>query len=597
MRPDLTRGASPAPATPPPAVSGWRGRLAALSPAQRWWLTLAVILLAALAVRVWLLQRGGWMLDGDEATMGLTAHAIEEGERPIFFPGQAYMGAWQAYVAAPLFAIFGMSREAAKAVPLLASLGFIVTIALLGRRLYDARTALVAAGLAALPGVYLLSTTLRFSYPMIDVMALGTLLLWIVVGLVWRSDPPPTRHFITQVALLGLIAGFGFWMHSAIAMYAAPAALVLFLRWPRRSLFPGLPVALVGFVVGAAPVFQFARLYDYNTFDYLRGSDSDVAQRDLPGVARHLVIHILPRYLGNSVPWQDAALLPQLLVVIPTVIAGGSLIALNWRAAWEWVRFAPQRARPDSLLLVFAVTVVVAYLGSRFSIYALTYPGVDATGRYLAPLGTALPLMLAGLWHTAAGRTLDLAQPDAAEAFPPSWTARISGWRPAVRRFAVAIPVCVLLGTGATWLSTDAEQVFQSPYYRELPRDSTALVRVLDTNGIDAVWVDHWVGKPLMFDTEGRIAAADYVDLRLWGGIDRHSALSNRVFDARRTAFVEVVEPGTSRYYETLLMRVLMRRNIPFSVERVGSYVVVIPDAYLDPASVADELLNDRRLP
>lgn len=555
---------------------------------------LALILLAALVVRIWLLQRAGWMLDGDEATMGLMARDIQDGERPIFFPGQAYMGAWQAYVAAPLFAIFGMSREAAKTVPLLASLGFIVTTALLGRRLYDARTGLLAAALAALPGVYLLSTTLRFSYPMIDVMALGNLLLWIVVGLAWRNDPPSTRAFITQVAVLGLVAGFAFWMHSAIAFYAAPAALVLFLRWPRRSLFPGLPVALVGFVIGAAPVFQFARLYDYNTFDYLRGSDSDVVQRELPGVTRHLVVHILPRYLGNSVPWQDAAVLPQLLVVIPTVIAGISLIVLNWRAAWVWVRFAPQRARPDSLLLVFAVTVVVAYLASRFSIYALTYPGVDATGRYLAPLGTVLPLMLAGLWHHLAGRRPDLLPPDAvwtnAVPVPPKWSERVTAWQPAIRRIAVVAPLCVLVGTGFTWATTDAEQVFQSPYFRELPRDSDPLIRSLDAHDIDAVWVDHWVGKPLMFDTEGRIAAADYVDLRLWGGIDRHSDLSNRVFAAQRTAFIEVTDRD-----RLFLMDALDTQGTPYRTERIGDYLVVIPDALVDPASVQDALLADRQ--
>ena len=273
-------------------------------------------------------------------------------------------------------------------------------------------------------------------------------------------------------------------------------------------------------------------------------------------------------------------------------MAGISLVALNWRVGWEWVRFAPQRARPDSLLLVFAVTVVVAYLSSRFSIYALTYPGVDATGRYLAPLGTVLPLMLAGLWYTATGRPLDLAQPDATKTLPQSWTARVASARPTVQRIAIAIPVCVLLGTGATWLSTDAGQVFQSPYYRDLPRDSTALVRLLDANDIDTVWVDHWVGKPLMFDTQGRIAAADYVDLRLWGGIDRHSDLSNRVFASQRTAFIDVTQRERNA-----LMDALDTMGTTYRAERAGDYLVIIPDTLIDPATVQDALLADRQQP
>jgi hypothetical protein len=44
------------------------------------------------------------MLDGDEATMALVGRHIQiDHERPIYFPGQAYMGAWQSYVAALLF--------------------------------------------------------------------------------------------------------------------------------------------------------------------------------------------------------------------------------------------------------------------------------------------------------------------------------------------------------------------------------------------------------------------------------------------------------------------------------------------------------------
>ncbi|MDQ4044034.1 MAG: hypothetical protein M3173_01095, partial [Chloroflexota bacterium] len=434
--------------------------------------------------------------------------------------------------------------------------------------------ALLAGLFAAVPSLYLISTTLRISYPLIDVMAIGNVILLIAIDSAYRDEIP--RDWIRRCLILGLLAGFGFWMHSAVAMYVAPAALLLLLRFPRRSLLPGGPVALFGFLIGALPVFNHARQYEYTLFDYLRGSESDTTQRNYVEIANHLVEHLLPRYLGVSVPWQNASLLLQGMVAMPTVLAILYLAWHNRRAPLQWVQFRdsdqvwnrvqfrPQDSHPVVVVLLFGAVVLATYIVSRFSVYAITFPNVDATGRYVAPVGSMLPVVLAGAaWYV--------------------WRTGEAG-----RIAAVVLSASVLLGTLATYARTDASQVFQSPYYRKLPESNDQLIATLDALDVDAVWMDHWAGKPLMFDSKERIAAADYVDLRVWGGIDRLGATSTRVFADDNPAFV-FVTTGPVPLEETL-----RNRDIAFQTYYLDDYTVVLPEERVDPATVVADLITVR---
>jgi 4-amino-4-deoxy-L-arabinose transferase-like glycosyltransferase len=534
-----------------------------------WWpLAIVTILLLAAAVRVWLLARSNWLIEGDEATMAIVGiHILREHERPIYFPGQAYMGAWQSYLAALSFWLFDISRPAAKLVPLLSSLAWIGTTILLARRIYSRQAALLAGLFAAVPSLYFISTTLRIAYPLIDVLALGNLILYLAIDAVWREEPP--RRFPLRFLVLGIIAGFGFYLHSAMAMFVAPAALILLLRWPRPSIFPGAPLAIVGFVLGALPVFNHARQHEYTLFHYLRGNPEDTAARTFPDgyqqIGNHLVEHLLPRYLGASVPWQGAHPLLQLAIGLPTVVAIGWAIWRCRRAPLAWFQRHPERSSPESVILLFAAVVLVTYVLSRFSVYAIMFPNVDATGRYVAPLGAAIPLLLAGtIW-------------------------RLSRLHQRAVVATIALTLLLLGGTVANYARSDPYQPFQSPYYRTLPPNSDQLIAALNGMNVDAVWIDHWAGKPLMFDTADRIAAADYLDLRVWLGIDRLKSATTRVFADDSPAFVFVTSLPRVPLEDTL-----DERAVPYEATTAGDYRVVHPLEPVDPATVVDELLAGR---
>src|SRR5438105_14461782 len=93
-----------------------------ISDTQAW---LAVVLLAGAVLRLYFPSATQWLIEGDEAAVGLQALHIMRGERPIFYPGQAYLGNIESYMVAAVFSAVGVSRYALKLVPFAFALAFI----------------------------------------------------------------------------------------------------------------------------------------------------------------------------------------------------------------------------------------------------------------------------------------------------------------------------------------------------------------------------------------------------------------------------------------------------------------------------------------
>ena len=71
---------------------------------------LSLILLAGCLLRLYYLNASRWLVEGDEAAVGLQALQILRGEHPIFYPGQAYLGNLESYLVAAVFALTGDSQ-------------------------------------------------------------------------------------------------------------------------------------------------------------------------------------------------------------------------------------------------------------------------------------------------------------------------------------------------------------------------------------------------------------------------------------------------------------------------------------------------------
>jgi hypothetical protein len=97
-------------------------------------LTLAGLMLVGLVVRVWVLDLHG-ELNSDEVLPGLMALHIAAGqEAPVFFYGQHYFGALEAYLIAGLFRLFGFQPLLVVAPATIASLLLIPLTYALGAR-------------------------------------------------------------------------------------------------------------------------------------------------------------------------------------------------------------------------------------------------------------------------------------------------------------------------------------------------------------------------------------------------------------------------------------------------------------------------------
>jgi 4-amino-4-deoxy-L-arabinose transferase-like glycosyltransferase len=98
------------------------------------WIILALIaLLLAIGLKVWLIMGELMPFNSDEAVVALMARQILQGERPIFFYGQAYMGSLDAFLVALGFGLFGQQVWVIRLVQSLLYLGVLITTLSLGK--------------------------------------------------------------------------------------------------------------------------------------------------------------------------------------------------------------------------------------------------------------------------------------------------------------------------------------------------------------------------------------------------------------------------------------------------------------------------------
>ncbi len=191
------------------------------------------LLLAAAAVLVrWpLILRGETLLQSDEAIVGLMAQDIAEGRAlPIYFYGQRYMGALEAYVVAALLPLFGNPLHALRFGPacffaLLTGVQYLMLTRWFGRRggLVGA-----AALLAASPMFALWSISARGGY--IEILLWGSGVLWAYSE--WLVGPRPAAHHGRQRFLFGLLLGSGLWINPSIVLFVLPVLTHALLHRP-----------------------------------------------------------------------------------------------------------------------------------------------------------------------------------------------------------------------------------------------------------------------------------------------------------------------------------------------------------------------------
>ena len=423
--------------------------------------------------------------DSDEAVFGLMAKHLAEGRAfPLFMYGQNYILAVEAWLAAPMFLLFGASIPALK-LPLLAvnvAVGVLLVRLLereIGLRPVHALVASLFFVLAP-PGTVgtLLSVSGGNPEPFLYV-----LLLWV------------TRH---RPVWFGLIVGLGF-LHREFTAYGVAAILMLDaaaaargarVEW--RPLLRGFRVAAeawlvvqvlrpVASAVGPGTTLASIPHAPSNNLVELLNRSCFEAHTMVTGVARLVSIH-WPRLFGTEVMavrefgldsrvFQGLPALGPVLGALVLLMLARVAMSAEWNASW-WRRY-------------------------RFCSYLVIIGGLSAVMYVVARCGTASPLRydllsIVGL----AGLT--------------AWflTVERRGWLRGMAIFVIVLwAVVSATAHGRIWAE-----------YVPSPRigAKTIIVRSLDARGIRYASADYWIAYYVTFLSGERIivASEDFVRIR-----------------------------------------------------------------------------------
>ena len=192
----------------------------------------------------------------DTATPGLMAVNILKGEFPLFFYGQQYMGALEAYLAAVMFKLFGVSEITLSLSPILFSIGWIAGMYMLFKELFGHKAGIACVLVMTVPGWYVIwySIASYGGYP--GAFCFGTWAAWLCFRIAWHDHSPASEW--AHILVLGFICGLALWTNYLAAPYiimgAAPLAAFLIRKKFKRELIIKFLVGGCLFLIAFLPV-------------------------------------------------------------------------------------------------------------------------------------------------------------------------------------------------------------------------------------------------------------------------------------------------------------------------------------------------------
>ena len=326
----------------------------------------------------------------DEGIVGLMGkHILEGRELPIFFYGQHYLGALEAYSAAALFSVLGVSVLSLRLVTFGFSLAVAAAVYRFTYKRYSVAAARWATALVAVAPMYFLQWNLKARGGFVE----HIFLVFLVMLAFWRFYVDHHRGSASGF-VLGLVTGLAIWVNQLVLAYVFLMGFLLFLdRSDRR----GWVALCVGGLLGASLMIGYNVVHPLATFKTLGRKAMvlnrvPVEEREKNWVARGLeervdaisqgvaklgLVFGVPPYsdverLGLSCAARAGGTFTEarrLVGWLPGLVFLAGLLATlprRGRSGWE-------RLGSDQLLGLFAlVTFAVGYVSPRYMLAA--YP-------------------------------------------------------------------------------------------------------------------------------------------------------------------------------------------------------------------------------
>jgi 4-amino-4-deoxy-L-arabinose transferase-like glycosyltransferase len=508
----------------------------------------AVVLLAAAWKAVFLF----WDVvpfNSDEAVVALMARHILQGERPIFFYGQSYMGCLDAFLVALGFFLFGQQVWVIRLIQGVLYLGTVLSTIWIGKIAFDSlQTGVIAGFLIAIPTVNVMLYTTASLSGYGETLLLGNLMVLSAMLLKKRSiaggaGRMPWPEFI----LWGVAVGCGLWADGLALVYAIPAGIYLLLAlWRyRRSWLAGFILAAgAGILLGSLPWWLYAVAHGpAQLIQELLGSAVAVEQTSwLARTLNHLVNFLLlgvTAIFGLRPPWEARwlaiPLLPVVLAVwLITLGVSARQLFRNTAARWE-----------KALLWGIIATLVAGFLFTAF--------GVDPSGRYFLPLAAPMALLTAQ------------ALPQLAQKFPRQrWLA------PALIMIVVGYQFWGTLECALRFPPGLTTQFYEPTIIDH--RADNELIDFLKREGETRGYGNYWVTYPLAFKSNEELIFIPrlpyHSDLRYTPRDDRYAPYTDAVTKSDRVAYITTHNPPLDDYLQIHFNRI----GVTYQEKQIGDY-------------------------
>jgi hypothetical protein len=429
--------------------------------------TVAVVALVGLAARFW--AASYLPLNGDEALTGLMAKDVLRCEPWWLLAGNAYGGTAEAFLAAPLLALFPASEAALRGVSVALWAASAVLLGLAARRLTNVSTAVLVACT-----YWLFSwSTISLSIRAYSGYAAGAAAFtgWMLLQIDDVSEAQPERcDFPLRRLSLGILAGFAVWQHPLFLAALVPGLLTAAASH-RRDLLRWASTVGCGILIGISPFLVYNLLHSWS------------ALTEPPTPSSWTYLYRLENLVGTG--------LPRVL----GLRLGESTFREGVEAVWVGGLWGS------------ALAVAAGLLVTCSFVLAIRQPGAP---RLIGVTGLVSPFLLA-LFHNSIrnvdGRHIALFYPFlvllalalALRTWRPEWHPR--------PLFAVILPLVwalvfslpgLLLERRHEWAVATLPQVLAS----------------LDETGVHFVRGDHWMVYPLTFKSDERIQGTEFTLVR-----------------------------------------------------------------------------------
>lgn len=438
----------------------------------REWLGVALLVVVALLLRLDFMRGGSFVIDADEAIVGLMGKHILEGRGvPTFYYGQHYMGSLEGICASIVFRLLGISSFTLQLVPLVFSLVLVYLMYLLGRSVGGVTVGRVAALLCAVPPAPLIVWSFKARGGFIELLVIGALSLLFTVR--WLKK---TSTNLTYPALIWLTLGVGWWVNNQIVYFIVPiglfGALKSFasLRAGRLSLVQVgklSVVSVVSFCVGSAPYWIYNVRHGFPSL----GMFGFAPLSDMREYFIGLFSNALPIILGAKHFWENDSAFPGATLVVSGVYAT-LFCSVLWarRSSLGALRNASlDRIEPLEIFLFFIPFTCVVFAVSSFG-------WLSQAPRYLLPLYVGVFVVC-------------------------GWFVRLVSSRSKVLG---CLSVLVLVGLNLASAYAGGRAIPGEPVVfngERVSRDHSEIIGRLKALGIHKIRTNYWIGYRLAFET------------------------------------------------------------------------------------------------